>query len=224
MIMSISSEIQRIQLAKADIKAAIEGKGVTVSSNATLDDYADLIDSISTGGGVTPILIDGYEPCDYVVPSSVSAIITTGVTAFGSVWELDLQDSVITSAGQIFICSSDFGGCYANVNSSGNWSLGSSYVMTSASTRTTIGIEFITKGLIMTIGANSTQRVGTYDHNPYVTLFGYNNKYLYQGKIYGIKCVSGGSFEGVPAKRISDSAYGLYDIANKVFYTNFTGA
>lgn len=50
--MSISSEITRLQNAKADLKTAIEGKGVTVSSSAKLEDYADLVDSISTG--ITP--------------------------------------------------------------------------------------------------------------------------------------------------------------------------
>lgn len=49
--MSIASEITRLQQAKADIKTAIENKGVTVPSSATLDDYADLVDSISGGGG-----------------------------------------------------------------------------------------------------------------------------------------------------------------------------
>lgn len=46
--MSIADDLTRLQGAKADIKTAIEGKGVTVSSSAKLDDYADLIDSIST--------------------------------------------------------------------------------------------------------------------------------------------------------------------------------
>ena len=44
--MSISSEITRLQNAKADLKTALENKGVTVPSSATLDDYADLVDSI----------------------------------------------------------------------------------------------------------------------------------------------------------------------------------
>lgn len=46
--MSIADDLTRLQGAKADIKTAIEGKGVTVSSSAKLDDYADLIDSITT--------------------------------------------------------------------------------------------------------------------------------------------------------------------------------
>lgn len=52
--MSISSEITRLTQAKADIKTAIENKGVTVPSSAKLDDYPELIDDIeqgSSGGG-----------------------------------------------------------------------------------------------------------------------------------------------------------------------------
>lgn len=49
--MSIASEISRLQTAKADLKIAIEGKGVTVPSSTKLDGYADLVDSIETGGG-----------------------------------------------------------------------------------------------------------------------------------------------------------------------------
>lgn len=51
--MSIASEIQRIQGAKADIKTAIENKGVEVSSDLLIDGYADLIDAISTGNAPT---------------------------------------------------------------------------------------------------------------------------------------------------------------------------
>lgn len=47
--MSISSEISRLTQAKADIKTAIENKGVTVPSNAKLNDYPDLIDDIEQG-------------------------------------------------------------------------------------------------------------------------------------------------------------------------------
>ena len=49
--MSIASEISRLQAAKAAMKTAIEGKGVTVSASATLDDYADYIDDIEQSGG-----------------------------------------------------------------------------------------------------------------------------------------------------------------------------
>ena len=53
--MSIQTELTRITNAKAAVKAAIEGKGVTVPDGTLLDDMAPLIESIETGGvGVQP--------------------------------------------------------------------------------------------------------------------------------------------------------------------------
>ena len=49
--MSIQSEITRLSNAKASLKTAIEGKGVTVSSDAKLDAYPSLVSSIEQGGG-----------------------------------------------------------------------------------------------------------------------------------------------------------------------------
>ena len=50
--MSISSEVTRITNAKAAIKAAIEGKGVTVPDGIKLDGMAALIESIEAGGTI----------------------------------------------------------------------------------------------------------------------------------------------------------------------------
>lgn len=49
--MSIQTDLTRIKNAKVAIKAAIEGKGVTVPEATLLDGMAALIDSIETGGG-----------------------------------------------------------------------------------------------------------------------------------------------------------------------------
>ena len=49
--MSIQTELTRITNAKAAIKAAIEGKGVTVPDGTLLDGMATLIESIEAGGG-----------------------------------------------------------------------------------------------------------------------------------------------------------------------------
>lgn len=49
--MSITTEIERIQNAKASIKTAIENKGVEVG-NGTIDTYASKIDEISVGGSI----------------------------------------------------------------------------------------------------------------------------------------------------------------------------
>lgn len=49
--MSVQSEITRLQNAKAAIKTAVEGKGVTVPDGTLLDGMASLIESIEAGGG-----------------------------------------------------------------------------------------------------------------------------------------------------------------------------
>lgn len=49
--MSIQTELARIANAKAAVKAAIEGKGVTVPEGTKLDGMAPLIESIEAGGG-----------------------------------------------------------------------------------------------------------------------------------------------------------------------------
>lgn len=48
--MSIQTDLTRLQSAKAAIKAAIEGKGVTVPEAILLDGMAALIESIEAGG------------------------------------------------------------------------------------------------------------------------------------------------------------------------------
>lgn len=49
--MSIQTEIDRLARAKAAIKTAIEGKGVTAPNGTILDGFASLIDGIEAGGG-----------------------------------------------------------------------------------------------------------------------------------------------------------------------------
>lgn len=86
--MSIASEISRLQGAKADIKEAIEGKGVTVPSATKIDGYADLVDAIPQGStptgtkqisissnGVTTENVGGYASAEITtnVPNSYSA-------------------------------------------------------------------------------------------------------------------------------------------------------
>lgn len=61
--MSIQTELTRIINAKAAIKAAIEGKGVTVPDATLLDGMAALIESIEAGGGgATGITTGVYIP------------------------------------------------------------------------------------------------------------------------------------------------------------------
>lgn len=67
--MSIDTELARLTNAKAAIKAAIEGKGVTVPDGTLLDGMAALIEAIEAGGYL-PTLPDGYAlECGTITPA-----------------------------------------------------------------------------------------------------------------------------------------------------------
>ena len=77
--MSIQTELTRITNAKAAIKTAIEGKGVTVPDGTLLDGMAALIESIEAGGG-------GGGACGSFTPESTINLyngysIDTGLTS-----------------------------------------------------------------------------------------------------------------------------------------------
>lgn len=78
--MSIATEIQRIQSAKGTIKSAIEAKGVTVPSGATLDTYGTYIRSIETGGSGSD-----YEQkfIDMIENDITSVTVPNGTTMIG---------------------------------------------------------------------------------------------------------------------------------------------
>ena len=67
--MSIQSELTRLTNAKAAIKTAIEGKGVTVPEATLLDGMASLIESIEAGGG-EKTLFGAYFETGSIIPAS----------------------------------------------------------------------------------------------------------------------------------------------------------
>ena len=101
--MSIATEITRLQQAKADIKTAIENKGVTVPSDATLDDYADLVDSISGGGGSVDwealfktLIGDTGASTELVIPEGITKVKQNGVYKNSSVTKVVLPSTYTT--------------------------------------------------------------------------------------------------------------------------------
>lgn len=114
--MSIATEIARLQQAKADLKTAIEAKGVTVSSSDTLDDYATLVGQISGGGSGLILendvnfydydgtLVASYSAADFAnltaLPSNPSH---TGLTAQGWNWSLADAKTYVASYGGLHI-------------------------------------------------------------------------------------------------------------------------
>ena len=73
--MSVATEIQRLQTAKAGIKSALEEKGVVVDSATTLDGYPLLVESIPSGGDEDLVkgLIDGSLTA-LTVPNDVTSL------------------------------------------------------------------------------------------------------------------------------------------------------
>lgn len=94
--MSVQSEITRLKNAKAAIKAAIEGKGVTVPDATLLDGMASLIESIEAGGG-------GINLGDYFTNITVASItpaedMTIGSGVFAALNISDIQGTTFVVA------------------------------------------------------------------------------------------------------------------------------
>lgn len=90
--MSIANEIQRIQSAKANIKSAIEEKGVTVG-DGTIDTYAEKIGEISAGGGIE---LDRY----------LKTATFTSLNMFGTKEAVFNFDSIVDIA-SLFYCDTE---------------------------------------------------------------------------------------------------------------------
>ena len=69
--MSIQTELTRITNAKAAIKTAIEGKGVTVPDGTMLDGMAALIEAIEAGGGGSGIAYGTFTPTNDTINVTV---------------------------------------------------------------------------------------------------------------------------------------------------------
>ena len=90
--MSVQSEITRLENAKAAIKAAIEGKGVTVPDATLLDGMAALIESIQAGGGA--IYTESITPSEAIESSHYVRHNLGVVPNFAAMYTLDDDTSV----------------------------------------------------------------------------------------------------------------------------------
>ena len=59
--MSVSSELSRLQAAKADIAAALAEKGVSVPAGSTLDAFGDLVRQVKTGPTVLSVAFSASQ-------------------------------------------------------------------------------------------------------------------------------------------------------------------
>ena len=97
---TIAQQLTQLAQIKADIKAAIEAKGVTVG-DASFDDYATLIASISGGGGSDiNKLIDGS-----IESVSISGITSVRGSAFANcsaITSITIPEGVTSIGGNVF--------------------------------------------------------------------------------------------------------------------------
>ena len=78
---TIVQNLDRIISAKTDIKSAIEAKGVTVPSSATIDTYSTYVSQISGGGGGSSSADTALKE---IIDRSITSIeIPSGVTSIG---------------------------------------------------------------------------------------------------------------------------------------------
>lgn len=100
--MSIQTELTRITNAKAAIKAAIEGKGVTVPDGTLLDGMAALIESIQAGGGgsfdlsnfmqnITDVISFSFTPIRDEAGYNITKPSTNSIPRMGFVYADDIS-------------------------------------------------------------------------------------------------------------------------------------
>lgn len=95
--MAIYDQINRIKNAKAAIKTAIEGKGVTVG-NGTIDTYAEKIDQIQQGGDATTIMLVERTGTSITIPVGTTKIGNYAFYVYPTLSTVTIPDSV-TSIG-----------------------------------------------------------------------------------------------------------------------------
>ena len=166
--MSIQTELTRITNAKAAIKTAIEGKGVTVPDGTLLDGMAALIESIEAGGelpsGISQIEYGTYTPTADDTSSSVhvSASFIYDISIVQAV-----DESIYTDTSGALPQPPFIGGIRYNLP----YEIGNYHILNSAQYRTRVGTQPNTETMSLTAKANST-------------VFPYSQKYLFAGHTY----------------------------------------
>jgi hypothetical protein len=116
--MSVATEITRLQNAKANLKASINAKTDSQHQidDETIDEYADFVDSIQTGGGGGEVekdvyfydydgtLVDSYTASEFLELTEMPAQPThTGLVAEGWNWNLTDAKEYVTTYGGVII-------------------------------------------------------------------------------------------------------------------------
>ena len=170
--MSIQTELTRITNAKAAIKTAIEGKGVTVPAGTLLDGMAALIESIEAGGG---------GGSDYIVEKHVVIFAEEITCAKGA--SVELCDTAIQTPlclGMVAYADNAKGNAYAPVLSFGaaNALTNESPISGYACATTDSGYSSSSMGYVMLYRAQQ----GIFNYEFYNGLFVKNGKLRWSNK------------------------------------------
>ena len=118
--MSVQTELTRITNAKAAVKAAIDGKGVTVPEGTKLDGMAALVEAISAGGG--GVVTGSFTQAETVNIYSKVFSIDTGATDVqqGIVYLRDAINTVTNGYSIIFtVITPDYSYCQKKTSTMG---------------------------------------------------------------------------------------------------------
>lgn len=136
---TIAENLERIQSAKTDIKTAIEAKGVTVPSSATIDTYATYVSQISGGGGGIPTNYTVYEtdvawgtPTNFTLKNTVTQITTDKFSYIDTLSAATLTNSVTTIGSNAFrynpaLCSVNVPSSVTSLGSNVFYNVGTNY-------------------------------------------------------------------------------------------------
>lgn len=233
--MSIATEIARLQTAKADIKSAIESKGVVVPSAATLDDYASLISSIGDRYTMLEYLqSDGtfYIPTNIYLTSSMwfdyKFQVTTAPPSGGHQQLLagnSYRVAQIGSAGSFYLRRGDKngGGNALLISSTPYFNVGTELYVVAFKGGNDVLVNGASRGTLAPVDVpTDTVPAWFFSINQTTDIATYGIK----GKLSYMKIGSGNNllYNFIPAKRNSDNNIGLYDTVNDVFYPSVSVA
>ena len=221
--MSITTDMERLAVAKADLKSAIESKGVSVPGTTKLDGYAALVEQISGGGGTTdPELPSGYTRKDWIHGNG-DVYIDTGISGV-CFWHIKVQ--VDSGTGSAIIAHGTSFSQYFLVTSAGNLGFstdsGCFTTAVSAYAKLDIFIDFPTNRAYACISGIDIGKTGTYTRTGNFLLFTRSSGHTpIKAKFWVADCYKAGArvFHGIPCVRALDGASGLYDTVSETFFT-----
>ena len=100
--MSIATEITRLQTAKSDLKTAIELKGVTVPSSATIDTYDNYVSQISGGDCEDFIGMIERSATAITIPSGTTSIAPYTFYQYSGLTSVNIPSGVTSIGDAVF--------------------------------------------------------------------------------------------------------------------------